>query len=267
MKSKRLIALLIIFVIIVGVVALNSTIFALQTVELNWLTTRVELKGENTDSLLKNVDMPLGESVFFLNKNKIMSACEKNNAYLQVVSIETVFPNKIVMHVAERRQLYSIKISDSSYAIIDKNLKVMNLISSDELFLVDETIRPVIVSVTGFTVVEDDIAVGEKISLGDASEMLKSLTISFLEAKYNEQTMRGFINTININLNNKDIIIITRYGLKICIKDSDSMLTEKVVTAIAAHADQHSKHITIGKIEVFLSELDGKIHAVHTFDS
>ena len=267
MKSKRLVSLLIAFIIIASVVALNSTIFTLQAVELNWLTTRVELKGENAENLFKNVDMPMGESVFFLNKMKIAEKCEKNNSYLQVVSIETIFPNKIVMHVAERRQLYAIKISDSSYAIIDRNLKVLSIASNDDLFSVGEDIRPIVVTITGFSVIEDNIAVGEKISLSDANDMLKSLTISFLEAKYTEQTMRGFINNININLTNKEITINTRYGIKICIKDSNLQLTEKVVMAIAAYEDQHSKHITIGKIEVFLSELDGKIYAVHTFDN
>lgn len=267
MKSKRLIALLIVFLIIAGVVALNSTIFTLQAVEINWLTTRVELVGENQNTLLNNVDMPLGESVFFINKAKIADQCEKNNAYLQVISIETVFPNKIVMHVGERRQLYAIKINDSTYATIDKNLKVLDFITSDNLFEINDDIRPVTVSVTGHSIIEDEIEVGKVIDLTDANEILRSLTISFLEANYTEQSIKGFINAININLNNNDITINTRYGLKLCIKESNDQLTQKILMAIAAYHDQHSKHTTIGRIDVFLSETNNKIKAVHTYDS
>lgn len=266
MKSKRLIALLVIFMFIAAVVTLNSTVFTLKSVELNWLTTRVELKDTTSDVLLQSVNVPIGENVFFINKNKFAYECEKQNSYLQVVNIETLFPNKIVMHVAERQQVYAIKINDDLYAIADKKLKVLNVIASEQLFKVKEDIRPVVVTINGYNVVEDDLKIGELATINGAEDILTSLTISLLEARYEEQAIRGFINSVNINLNTHDITISTRYGIKILIKESNELLTEKIVMGIAAWGDQHSKHGTIGTIKVF-TDINNKVQAVHTYDN
>ena len=86
MKSKRLIALLIVFGFIALLVILSSTVFTLQSISLNWLTTRSVLAEETIDTFSENVKFPMGESVFFLKKSKIVEDLEKEYPYLQVLN-------------------------------------------------------------------------------------------------------------------------------------------------------------------------------------
>ena len=287
MKSKRLIALMIILCFVAIIVVLSSTVFTLQTVSLNWLTTRSLLAEDNLDSLTNNIQMPLGESVFLFKKSDLKEALEKNNPYLQVVGIETVFPNKAVVHVAERRQLYAIKVSQENYIILDRYLKILNVISADTLFSISEGNRPAIVEINndgvslavdtnnnivvkvsdGQQLIKDlSFKVGDFLDVSNADDFLKSLTESLLEANYKDQSIRGFISKISLN-ENEEINIETRCGINISLKACNEDLTTKLLTGIGAYEKLRNEpyFATTGTIRVFKSLVDAKIYAVHNY--
>lgn len=289
MKSKRLTVLLLILCFVVLLVVLSSTVFTLQSVSLNWLTTRSLLAEEDLDSLTTNVSVPIGESVFLFRKSTLKEELEKHNPYLQVVSIETVFPNRAVVHVAERRQLYAIKISQDNYVILDKYLKILNISSADDLFSISEGNRPAIVEIEDSNInitigenktirveissggmIEETIqfAIGDFLDIQNIDDSLKSLTESLLEANYKDQSIRGFISKISLNLNsNEEINIKTRCGIDICLKGCNEDLTTKLLTGIGAYEKLRNEpyFATTGTISVFKSLVDSKIYAVHSY--
>ncbi len=292
MKSKRLIALLIVFGFIALLVILSSTVFTLQSISLNWLTTRSVLAEETIDTFSENVKFPMGESVFFLKKSKIVEDLEKEYPYLQVLNVETKFPNSAVIHVAERKQLYAVKLKNSNYIVLDKELKILNYISNDELMAISEGSRPAIVKInkddltisqiennqikiettrSGVIIQEDFFGIGDFLEIDDVDTCLKSLTRSLLEAGYKDQSIRGFISEIDINLGlTKTLDIKTRCGIKIDIKDcmEENELTPKLVCGVSAYEKLRMEpyFATAGTISVFKSMVDNKIYAVHSYD-
>ena len=289
MKSKRLVVLIVLLCFVVLLVVLSSTVFTLQTVSLNWLTTRSLLADDDLDSLTSNVRVPIGESVFLFKKSDLKEDLEKNNPYLQVVSIETVFPNRAVVHVAERKQLYAIKISQENYIVLDKHLKILNIISADTLFAISEGNRPAIVEIDNpnininvgesrtirVEISQDGIiketlqfSIGDFLDIENIDNFLKDLTESLLEANYKDQSIRGFISKISLNLNNnEDINIETRCGIDINLKDCTEELTTKLLTGIGAYEKLRNEpyFTTTGTISVFKSLVDSKIYAVHSY--
>ena len=125
MKSKRLIVMLCVLVFLTVLIVINSTLFTLQSISVNWLTTKNQLQKFKDYEIIE--DVSLGQNIFLVKKENIANKLEKDFHYLRVVSIETKFPNKIVIHCAERESLYAVKLSDKEYAIIDERGKVLDI--------------------------------------------------------------------------------------------------------------------------------------------
>ena len=132
MKTKRLIAIFIILAIVTLIVILGSVVFTVQSVSVDFLTTRIYSQNITDEEIISTANIPYSKSVFTLEKDVYTQALEKQYPYLKVESIETKFPNKISIHLSEREPLYAININDTGdYAILDKELKVLQLSTSD----------------------------------------------------------------------------------------------------------------------------------------
>lgn len=68
----------------------------------------------------------MGTPVFFQSKNKYIEKIENSNPYIKVVNIETVFPSKFVVHVAERQEIYALPFENGHY-ICDEEFRVLKI--------------------------------------------------------------------------------------------------------------------------------------------
>ena len=123
MKNKRL---LIILCSIVGAIVLcfilSFTLFGLKSVELHFKNeTTIFASSEQKQAVISSGDFAFSMPIFSANKTEITKKLEKENSYLEVVNIETVFPNKLVVHCAEREELFAIKTGENLYYICDEN--------------------------------------------------------------------------------------------------------------------------------------------------
>ena len=125
MKNKRLIVILSVLAFLTVLIVINSTLFTLQGISMNWLTSKYMLQDIKDYEIAE--DIKLGQSIFLLNKDEIAKKLEKSNPYLRVIQLETKFPNKLVVHCAERESLYAIKISSNEYVVLDELGKVLEL--------------------------------------------------------------------------------------------------------------------------------------------
>ena len=124
---------------------------------------------------------------------------------------------------------------------------------------------------SGVIIQEDFFGIGDFLKIDDIDTCLKSLTRSLLEAGYKDQSIRGFISEIDINLGlTKTLDIKTRCGIKIDIKDcmEENELTPKLVCGVSAYEKLRMEpyFATAGTISVFKSMVDNKIYAVHSYD-
>ncbi|MGI5842072.1 MAG: cell division protein FtsQ/DivIB [Christensenellales bacterium] len=141
--------------IIVGAVLLSliaTVLILLFTVfSLNENGLQVSFKNQSEFQQTENFENVLFEksgikknaSVFFINKTKAKQNLEKEFPLLKIVNIETIFPNKLTFHVAERESVFAVKnTSLNFFTILDEDFKVLSVLNQTQ-FLALET-KPIV---------------------------------------------------------------------------------------------------------------------------
>ena len=277
MKSKKLAVLISILMIVVLIVVLASTIFRVRTISFNFLNQRYVLKDCSQDDYLKDVTVPYGDSIFLVDKSKMISSLEQNNPYLNVISVETTFPNNLVIHAAEREEVYAIRFgaeADDTFAVCDQNLKILKFCNSAQLNKAGY-ISPIKVEI-GYADVDlasDGYNTADFINNPQITPVLTSLANAFQSAGYNMVSLKGFATGIKLSESGsfavsstgselefvKTVEIATKYGISMTINNASSYLDNKLALGLRVYNDQHDKHNTTGEIYVF--ENSGKIIA------
>lgn len=109
-------SILLFFVILI---VFAFTVFSLKNVEVNCLTSKIEISEQMEEKIASEID--LGGTVLFKDKEKMTKEIENKYPYVKVLNIETVFPNKFVVNIAERESLFLFED-----ILLDSELKVLN---------------------------------------------------------------------------------------------------------------------------------------------
>lgn len=255
MKNKRLIVLLCVLAFLTVLVVINSTLFTLQSISINWLTTKCELVSVKDYDIVDKVSK--GGSIFLVDKDEIGKTLEKKYPYLRVVSIETKFPNKLVIHSAERESLYAVKMSDTEYSIIDEKGKVL---SSSNGSIFDGTegdlgAKPIIVGFDRISISERDFVVGENVKQEYIQKLLSVLSYSLRESSYTPTTSKGVLDSIDVELQGETsrIRLNTRNGMILDIDDFENKTTDKLLLAFARYNTLQAQGVVQCTIKVFES--------------
>lgn len=261
MKSKKLIVFLSILIFLTVLIVLNSTLFTLQTININWLTTKYELDAVRDYNLINSVDK--GGSIFLVKKDEIKHNLEKKYPYLRVVSIETKFPNKIVIHSAERESMFAIKLSDNEYAVVDELGKVLSL-STSSIFAGSElSAKPIKVFFNSVAINNKDFVKGEMIKNESIVTLLSQLSYSLRESDYIPTTSKRNIMSIDVTAvgDGVEIYFQTRNGMRIVLSDGLNYTTDKFILALDRYDYFHSEGVITGDIVVWQDKLNNKIFA------
>ena len=130
---KRTNVLIIIFItvvlLILTVVLLACTVFIVRHVEVE---SEVTSPIVDEQSIIDSSGIEKGKSIIAVNKEKVETAVEKENPYIEVNFIERVFPNTILIKVSVRTAILSMSSADGeNVAILDSDLKVLEMRSAD----------------------------------------------------------------------------------------------------------------------------------------
>lgn len=260
MKNKRLIIVLCVLAFLTVLIVINSTLFTLQNISVNWLTSKCELTGVKDYDIVGKVSK--GGSIFLVDKEEISENLEKKYPYLRVVSIETKFPNKIVIHSAEREALYAIKLSDSEYAVLDEKGKVLSLESDKILAGTDGDLgnRPIkVVFNSNVSINAKDFEVGKMVGQDYIGSLLSTLSYSLRESNYTPTTSKGVLKEIEIcqkldTVTGQPISVIsfvTRNGIELEIEKFENKTTDKLLMAFARYDTLQSQGVVSCRINVF----------------
>lgn len=157
MKKKWIIALSVIICVIVLLVILSFTAFSLKTIEIDFRTSKSYITATD-EEIIESGDFKLGGSVFFRNKSKYINNIESKYPYIKVINIETIFPSKFVIHIAERQEIFAIEHNNQFY-ICDDDFKVLRITDS---FSSDQTNA---MFLEGLQIADENYAVGEFMSV------------------------------------------------------------------------------------------------------
>ena len=122
--KKTVVFASVILVLLITLVILMFTLFSLKNVEVKMHTEFKNISVEVQEEIKSEID--LGGTVLFKNKDEFVKNIEKKYPYVKVINIETIFPDKFVIHLAERQPIYSISSGGNEY-ILDSELKVLNI--------------------------------------------------------------------------------------------------------------------------------------------
>ena len=181
MKNKRLVIILSVFAFLVLIAVLCSTVFTVKEVSINWLTTSPNITQSDEEFA---ADVEKGESVFLVDKDAIIRKLEEKYPYLRVVSVEVKFPNKLVLHTAERQELYSLKIKDNKHAILDSDCKVLRIVTDSQLSAI--TVKPIRVDVNGYSIKENVFEVSKVAELGWIKNVLNNFSVALYSCGYED---------------------------------------------------------------------------------
>ena len=240
MSKKLIVSLSIVLCLVAVVLVLFWTLFALSSVSVEFHSTKHNLTLSDAD-IVEAGEFRYGASVLFEGKNKSIKrinakASENPNfAYLRVVNIETVFPNKFVIHVTEREELFAVE-HDGQVLICDRDFRVLRI--ENEF----ERARSNAITLKGLSILDADISVGDFLNI--AQEGMKKFYSAMLENNRSLGEMIGKFKEITLSEYQDDITkseyvsmnMTTFGGRKFVINNIDFALTEKIQKMFAVEA-------------------------------
>ena len=264
MKSRRLIVILSVLAFLTLLIVVNSTLFTLQKVSVNWLTTKYMLDLSNVKDYNITDKVDLGESIFLVQKDKITNDLEKTYPYLRVVSIETKFPNKLVLHTAERESLYAVSMGNNTYAILDEMGKVLAKSTYEKIFEgPDLGTMPILINFESIATNEKDYEVGEFVASDYIKYIISSMSYSLRETSYTPSTSKGVLKSIDVvSKGEKSTVTIqTRNGMVMSIEEFEDYTTPKLLLAFERYNYLHNDGVVDATIKVWHNKNSEKVFA------
>lgn len=136
MKKKRLFLIVLTSVILVLAFLIGSPFFKLQSVELKFVNDKNEVvllkdnfifnTQQKVTKIISSGKFDYGSSLFLINKQNYFIRLDKNNPYLKLVNITSVFPNKMVVYAKERKPIFYIT-NNIEYFLIDSDFKILEI--------------------------------------------------------------------------------------------------------------------------------------------
>lgn len=132
--NGRIIAFVAVIVLIVVFVLLNMTVFTVSKIRVQ---NEVYSEYIDNEAIVRASGIDAGDNIFMLSEKKAIEGIEQANPFLMVTAIERRFPSSVIIHINVREGVMSLPIADSdNYAIVDTNLKIVDLVESgSELYL------------------------------------------------------------------------------------------------------------------------------------
>lgn len=244
--SKKLIITLSVFGGIVAIfLVLCWTLFGFSAAKVQFHSTTLNLKLSEQE-IVEAANFNYGSSVLFEGKKKYLKNLEekafenKNFAYLRALNIETVFPNKMVIHVAEREQLFAVA-HNNQFLICDRDLRVLEIWNS-----FDNTAANAVV-VNDLTILDEEIKIGQFLNVKENaikkfySVMAKNnRDLSQIYSKFKEIN----ISTYRDNLANAEYVsfeLLSHQNRKFVINNPDFAFANKVQKLFAAESSLFSQ--------------------------
>lgn len=238
-----------VLIFIVLIVILSSTIFCLKNVELNFYSNTINLT--NKQQIIESGNFKYNQSIFFVNKQKYITTLERNNPYLKVVNIETLFPNKLVINATERNELFVVKTYENNtfknYAFLDDELKLLSTSST----YTNSNLNPIYLTIENLNI--SSKTAGETLEVPKSEEKyLLKLANELLAYENNVLFLKANFQEINFNFESKNNLRIKmRSGVEILLKEYNNRFEEKFVLALSYYNSCNEAQKQSGRITVF----------------
>lgn len=244
MKNKRLAICLSIFAFLVILIILSSTIFALQSVSVCFLSTTNKLNGFG-EQIVTSANFNFGQNVLFLNKNTYIKRIEKEFAYIKILNVETIFPNKLVINAIERQDTFAVKLANNSYAIIDDEFKVLNVVDN----YINSTKNAI--PLLNLSNISEKVESADNLSFEENQQnVLTNVFSGLLEWQNKVSLLTEKIESITLDYERTNQVAIKMFsGVTIVVKDANEYTSDKLNLVFSAY-EANEKYQKNGILEV-----------------
>lgn len=225
-------------------VVLSSAVFALSSVEVNFVYSSPNLESEK-QAIVEGGDFAYGTNVLFMKKSPYINRLEKNFPYLKVLNLETKFPNKLVINCEERQEFFAVKLSDNSYAIIDEDYKILDKVGS----FVSTPTNAIFLDGISFSNVGQQ---GDFLLIDKSQEnLMLNLMLGLREWDLSYTNLKSKIKKITIDYENPNDILIEMFtGVQINLKDASTRCSDMLNLAFSMYDYTDKDYKTQGVIEI-----------------
>lgn len=234
MKKRRLFVIFSIMIIFVMIFLLSSPLFRLNAVyvafydkdynEISLSKNSVYTTKKSVENIIEQGNFDYGSLIFFIHKNKYSRSIEEALPYIKVLSIVTLFPNKIRLNLQEREEKLSI-VSPEGYCVLDKEFKLLRHTTENPhlLPLIFVSERGSEVSFFDFFEISAQ-AFSDGTFLSDNNHVFQSIENMFYILEHMDTTFGSFLLDISIQKNAENIVTLTirstsPYGVKLIVED------------------------------------------------
>lgn len=251
-KTKLITTFISLLAIIVLLVVLSSTLFAVSSVKVSFESSKNVLASVDETEMASAANIKNGTNVFLLSKKKAKKTLEKAYPYLKVVNIETKFPNSVIIHVVERDEVFAFQTEDKCF-ITDSELKVLRIVDGE---YTSDKLNAIKISYD-----EQGADVGEFLSVSDKYITLKSLEKSNYQ-NFSKEDGEFALNVLlstykSLSIFDEKIVMQTFLGVKVCVYNPSYKQQEKLkmATIVIDGLTDQQKHQGI----ITISQSDGKV--------
>jgi len=271
LKKKLIVALSIVGALIGLIILLLFTLFSLRTIDVDFRTSQLNITATE-EKIIEESGIKKGGTVFFRNKKKYAKSIEEISPYIKVVNIETVFPSKWIIHIAERQEVYAIPFEKGHY-ICDEEMRVLKIDTAYQ----NDASNSILLNLAS-PIQDNDVKEGEYLdivvpqmyqaffennrTLGEQQEIIESITLS---NELNKVTQKDeMVATLKLFSGQTVKIVNTEYGLVSKVKlmiNVYSQLFEYIGKTLKTESgdvvltEQHLKTCTI--------EINNYLHPEH----
>ncbi len=262
-KNRILTLVLSILSVVVLIVVLSGTIFTVGKVEVRWLSERGNLSTLSEQEIVEISELKAGSSVFFVSKDNAVDKLEKEYPYIAVSSIETLFPNTLIIHARERDEVFALQLT-SKYLLVDSDFKVLKIISGD--FIPTHTSAIKITSEFDF----GNYEAGDFINVDASLACFKTLQQSFYQNYKQEDSENALTDMLDLlksaTYTDTKIIFKTFLGVEIEIYNPSVNQQKKVAMIYEVLAGLDAELQSKGTI-IIGDNSQGKVQGSHTQQS
>lgn len=197
LKNKKLIIWVsVVLLVLMSAAILSFTVFTVKTINVEFKNVPNIFTEESKDNIWQNSSLKKGTSIFTLNKSKLSHELELDNPYIKIVNIETQFPNKIIIHCAEREETYAVKYGESKYFICDAEFKVLSIKTSFK----NDSDNPILfLGIENLIENKSRANIGDFLSFSSEVKILKNLGTALLQCNKTVVDQRALIKSIEMD--------------------------------------------------------------------
>ena len=225
--------------IILSIILFDSSIFYVKNVETVFLS-QTNLPDNFDENLIIN-EVKKGQNIFFADKQKIIQNIHLKYPYIKVISIESVFPDKLKFYLIQRNCFYAVKHKDGYY-ICDENLGVIEKIATFS----STKFNPIILE----NLIFPSVKAGSNIP-PSACVYISDLSKSLCEWKDDLNILQSYISQIQADYIKKNQILISFFnGCQILVENCENNLSNKLNYAFSYFSQNDIQSGTIKIIDL-----------------